>query len=96
MLQLTHAQLYDDVLAGTRGGKGHTNRARAVLFEGPPGCGKTSMARMMASKAGVVTYIYILCMCVYIYMCVCMYACMHACMYVYIYTYIYMYIYVYI
>ena len=76
MLQLTHAQLYDDVLAGTRGGKGHTNRARAVLFEGPPGCGKTSMARMMASTAGVVIYIYILCMYVYIYI------------YMYIYVYI--------
>ena len=34
-------------------------------------------------------YIYILIECIYIYVCVCMYACMHVCMYVCIYIYRY-------
>ena len=54
MLALTHPALYQEVLAGTRGAAGaRTNRPRAVLFEGPPGCGKTSMALMMATRAEV-------------------------------------------
>ena len=59
LLQLTHPSLYAHVLTGTRGPVGaHSIQPRAVLFQGPPGCGKTSMARMISSKAHV-TMVYV-------------------------------------
>lgn len=56
LLLLQHPDMYARVLKGTRGEEsslGANARPKAVLFEGPPGCGKTSMARMMAGRAGV-------------------------------------------
>ena len=44
MMPLLHPEVYDDISSRTRQSQGGT-RPRAVIFEGPPGCGKTSSAR---------------------------------------------------
>jgi|GEM_PF-2199664 len=50
LLGLSHPEALDKVAMQTRE-KFERNRPRAILFEGPPGCGKTTTARIIASTA---------------------------------------------
>jgi SpoVK/Ycf46/Vps4 family AAA+-type ATPase len=52
LLGLTHGEVYDQITAGTRM-KHETNRPKAVLFEGPPGCGKTTSAKIIANQVNI-------------------------------------------
>ncbi|KAH8958947.1 hypothetical protein BDL97_06G054400 [Sphagnum fallax] len=52
LLALKRPEVYDSIARGTRR-RFESNRPRAILFEGPPGTGKTSCARVIASQAGV-------------------------------------------
>lgn len=45
LLALLHPDVYDEVAKGTRQRESGSTRPRAVLFQGPPGCGKTTSAK---------------------------------------------------
>ncbi len=47
LLSLTNGDVYDKITQLTRM-KNETNRPKCVLFEGPPGCGKTTSARIIS------------------------------------------------
>ena len=52
MLSLTHAHIYDNIARKTRM-RFERNKPRAVLFEGPPGTGKTTSAKIIASQVKI-------------------------------------------
>jgi SpoVK/Ycf46/Vps4 family AAA+-type ATPase len=52
LLGLTHGDIYDQIGRGTRV-KFEKNRPKTVLFEGPPGTGKTSSAKIIASQVNI-------------------------------------------
>ena len=52
MLALTHGDVYDKITSLTRM-KNETNRPKCVLFEGPPGCGKTTSARIISHQVQI-------------------------------------------
>ena len=52
LLALTHGHVYDQITQGTRM-KNETNRPKCVLFEGPPGCGKTTSAKIIAQQVSI-------------------------------------------
>lgn len=51
LLPMQRPEIYEEVMKGTRA-KNRTPHTKSILFEGPPGTGKTSTARILASKLG--------------------------------------------
>lgn len=52
LLALTHGDVYDKITSATRM-KFETNRPKCILFEGPPGCGKTTSAKIISQQVSI-------------------------------------------
>lgn len=52
LLALTHGDIYDKITQATRM-KNETNRPKCILFEGPPGCGKTTSAKIISQQVEI-------------------------------------------
>lgn len=52
MLGLIHRDIFDQITHTTRV-KFESNKPRAILFEGPPGCGKTTSAKIIANQVKI-------------------------------------------
>lgn len=52
LLALTNGDVYDRITQVTRE-KNETNRPKCVLFEGPPGCGKTTSAKIISHQVNI-------------------------------------------
>lgn len=52
LLAIQHPEIYEDIAKQTRQ-RFEPNRVKAVLFDGPPGVGKTLSARILASQSGL-------------------------------------------
>ena len=52
LLALNYPQIYDQITKETRV-KYEPNRPKAVLFEGPPGTGKTTSAKIIAQQVNI-------------------------------------------
>lgn len=52
VLPLRHPHVYDSIARGTRQ-RFESNLPKAILYEGPPGCGKTLSAKILAASIGV-------------------------------------------
>jgi len=50
LLAVKHPEMYAEITKATRD-RVEINKPRAVLFEGPPGCGKTTCARIISSMS---------------------------------------------
>lgn len=52
LLALSHGHIYNEITQATRM-KNETNKPKMVLFEGPPGCGKTTSARIISHQVNI-------------------------------------------
>lgn len=52
LLALTNGDVYDKITAATRM-KDESNRPKCILFEGPPGCGKTTSAKIISQQVNI-------------------------------------------
>lgn len=52
LLALNYPEIYDEIATNTRV-KYEPNRPKAVLFEGPPGTGKTTSAKIIAQQVNI-------------------------------------------
>ena len=53
LVGLKHADFFSSLAEKTRGSKTNSSRPRVVLFEGPPGTGKTSTAKIVSNSCGL-------------------------------------------